>query len=85
MDDNLPINIFSYEYPEEFDKNKNNGIGRAYPILTPDTIKTYKMYLSYLYSKYTNIIFGGRLGTYNYWNMDKAIDEAMKQANAILY
>lgn len=85
MDDNLPINIFSYEYPEEFDKNKNNGIGRAYPILTPDSIKTYKMYLSYLYSKYTNIILGGRLGTYNYWNMDKAIDAAMEQANAILF
>lgn len=84
VDNLLPINIFSYEYPEEFDKNKNNGIGRAYPIATPDSAKTYEKYLSYLHGKHPNIVLGGRLGTYNYWNMDKAIEMAMKQAKQIL-
>lgn len=57
--------ILTYEYPREY----KLGMERYYPIVSEENIN--------LYNKYINIdkdiIFGGRLGSYKYLDMDKVV------------
>lgn len=37
-----------------------------------------------LFSTLKNVIFGGRLGEYKYYDMDKVIESALKKAREVL-
>ena len=59
----------SYEYPESFERGKND---RYYPIANDETAELYQKYLD-LAKNTPNVHFFGRLGDYKYYDMDKAI------------
>ena len=77
--------IVAYEYPEIFEHGKNE---RYYPINTPANHTLYEQYRvlaekdrkiaeSDRTKTYIPVHFFGRLGDYQYYDMDKAIERAM--------
>ena len=64
--------VVTFEYPKEFE----TGDEPYYPINNDINMNVYNDY-KLLSSKYTDIIFGGRLGTYSYLNMDKTMEMAI--------
>ena len=50
-----------------------------YPVNDERNQELYKQYVS-LAEKESGVIFGGRLGEYKYYDMDKVIESAMKVA-----
>ncbi len=71
--------IISREYSSEWKK----GDEPYYPV---NDEKNSALYLKYkeLADKEENVIFGGRLGEYKYYDMDKTVEVAMNKAKAIL-
>lgn len=74
-----PNTIISYEYPEKFTKG-------AIPYYTVNNDKNNAIYEKYLEEskKDTNIYFGGRLGSYRYYDIDDTVFEALKLVKVIL-
>ena len=50
-----------------------------YPVNDEKNMQLYEKYKE-LADKESNVIFGGRLGTYKYYNMDQVIEVALKDA-----
>ena len=71
--------VISREYPDEW----HPGDEPYYPINDEKNMKLYQQYKKLAESQ-TNVYFGGRLGTYKYYDMDKVIREAMNLAKDIL-
>lgn len=71
--------IISREYSKEWSK----GSEPYYPI---NDVKNNELYNKYkeLAKSETNIIFGGRLGEYKYYDMDKVIEAALEKAKEVL-
>ena len=67
-----PKTIITKEYPDSWNKEKEP----YYPINNDKNNKLYEKY-KLLASKDDNVIFGGRLGQYKYYDMDKVIFEAL--------
>ena len=65
--------IVTREYPDKWDKTKEP----YYPINNDRNNQLYAKYKE-LSDKDNKVIFGGRLGQYKYFDMDKVIDEALK-------
>ena len=65
--------IISYEYPTKWDKDKEP----YYPINDEKNNALYAKY-KLLADKQDKVIFGGRLGMYQYFDMHKVIEEALK-------
>ncbi len=63
--------VITKEYPQSYDISKEP----YYPINNQKNQKIYDQYLI-LSRSYTNVIFGGRLAEYKYYNMDQAIASA---------
>lgn len=63
--------IISYEYP------CINDLEPYYPINNEDNDKLYLKYEN-LAKTDKNVLFGGRLGTYKYYDMDKTIEKALE-------
>ena len=72
LDDKSDKTVVSFEYPSEFVNGKNE---RYYPIPRPENIELYKKYLNRVEK---NMHFFGRLGDYKYYNMDVAVERALK-------
>jgi len=74
-----PTTVIDTEYPDEFDEGKIPD----YPV---NDEKNNSLYLKYLdeANKLTNVIFGGRLGEYKYYDMDKVIEATLKKVEEIL-
>ena len=72
------ITVISREYPEEWDISKEP----YYPINDKKNISLYEQYLalSKIHPSAHNVIFGGRLGSYRYYDMDKIIEAAFDLA-----
>lgn len=70
-----PITIITREYPNNWER----GLEPYYPINNKRNDNLYKKYQE-LALKESNIIFGGRLGNYKYYDMDKIIREALELA-----
>ena len=68
-----PKTVISREYSDKWTKEKEP----YYPI---NNVKNNSLYAKYreLADKDKNVIFGGRLGQYKYYDMDKVIMEALK-------
>lgn len=65
--------IISREYSDKWDSTKEP----YYPINNDRNNQIYEKYKE-LADKEKNVIFGGRLGEYKYYDMDKVIEEALK-------
>jgi UDP-galactopyranose mutase len=75
-DDNgndIPKTVISKEYSSEW----KPGIEPYYPINDKQNSELYMKYKK-LADQETKVIFGGRLGEYKYYDMDKTIGEALK-------
>lgn len=70
--ENIPYTIISREYPQDW----NGSNDPFYPI---NDIKNSDLYAKYLNEakKNSKIVFGGRLGEYKYYDMDKVIESAL--------
>ena len=68
-----PKTIISREYSDKWDKSKEP----YYPINNEKNNALYAKYKQ-LSDKEESVIFGGRLGEYKYYDMDKVIEEALK-------
>ena len=70
---NQPKTVISREYSEKWDIDKEP----YYPI---NNKKNNELYIKYktLAEKEKNVIFGGRLGNYEYLDMDKTIEKALQ-------
>jgi len=71
-----PGTVITREYPAEWKK----GDEPYYPVNDEKNNRLYKSYLE-LAQKEKNVLFGGRLGQYQYYDMDKAIAAALKMAD----
>lgn len=70
---NQPKTVISREYSDQWDKTKEP----YYPINNDRNNELYNKYRQ-LADKDEDVIFGGRLGQYKYYDMDKVIEEALK-------
>ncbi|MCR5331373.1 MAG: UDP-galactopyranose mutase [Lachnospiraceae bacterium] len=70
--------VITREYPAEWQK----GDEPYYPVNDERNTKLYKKYAE-LASKETDVTFGGRLGQYKYYDMDKVIAAALQTAEAL--
>lgn len=68
--------VITREYP----KNWETGDEPYYPVNNEINNNLYEGYRE-LAKKEENVIFGGRLGQYRYYDMDKVIEEALKLAH----
>ena len=71
----------AYEYPLHYEKGKK--MEPYYPLLTKESMDTYAKYKQ-LAKDYTNLICCGRLGSFKYYNMDNALEEALNIANQLI-
>ncbi|SFS02307.1 UDP-galactopyranose mutase [Anaeromicropila populeti] len=76
---NQPVTVISKEYPSEWSK----GEEPYYPINNDKNNALYEEYRK-LAQMESRIIFGGRLGEYKYYDMDKVIEAALLKAEEIL-
>jgi len=72
--------IITKEYPEDYKKGKE----RYYPIETSKNIELYNKYVDLLKTEMPNVLLGGRLGKYRYFDMDDTIKEALNDASRII-
>lgn len=76
---NSKISIISREYPADFEK----GGEAYYPVNNDDSEKLYQEYVKLAKENYPNMILGGRLGAFRYWDMDIAIKNALDLAKEL--
>ena len=74
-----PISIICREYPANFQK----GSEAYYPINNPESEKLYLAYVKLAKQQFPNLVLGGRLGAYRYWDMDVAVKNALDLAERI--
>lgn len=71
--------LVSYEKPSEWHKGKV----RYYPIPTKENLNLYQQYKVFAATHNPEMVFYGRIGSYQYNNMDKTIMLAQQLANEI--
>lgn len=71
-----PKTVISYEYPMEW----NDSLEPYYPVNDEQNTALFAAYKN-LAKTATNVIFGGRLGAYTYYDMDKVIEKALQLVN----
>ena len=67
------------EYPADFEK----GGEVYYPVNNDESETLYQKYVAAVKEKYPNMVLGGRLGAYRYWDMDIAIKNALELAERL--
>lgn len=72
----LPYTIITKEYPSEFTYDDT-----SIPFYTVNDKKNMELYNKYKKLKHKNVTFVGRLGTYQYLDMNETIKLAIKDAN----
>ena len=72
-----PVTIVTREYPKEF----TDGCIPYYPVNNGESAKLYAMYAEE--ARKNNIILGGRIGMYRYFDMDETIRQALMLANSV--
>lgn len=73
-----PITIISKEYSKEW----NVGDEPYYPVNDENNMNLYAKYKK-LANDQKNVFFGGRLGMYKYYDMDKIIEEALNKSKLL--
>lgn len=64
--------IITKEYPQEWDRSKE----AYYPVNNDENTRIYKAYAKEARDNHPEIIFGGRLGKYRYFDMDQVFNDA---------
>jgi len=77
--DSINFTLITKEYPKVWKK----GLEPYYPINNKKNAELYKKYQE-LANSQDNVVFGGRLGLYKYFDMDDTIIEALKFAKGEL-
>ena len=67
--------IVTHEFPDRWDRNKTP----YYPVVSDQNKAVYALYQEELKS-HPDILIGGRLGNFKYYNMDQTIECALKDA-----
>ena len=75
----LPKTVISKEYSSEW----KLGDEPYYPVNDERNSDLYKQYKE-LADKETNVIFGGRLGEYKYYDMDQVVEEVLRKTKEVL-
>lgn len=78
--ENNNYTIITYEYPTKWERGKE----KYYPINNEENEILYNKYIELSKIKYPNMMFGGRLGKYKYYNMDQVILDAMIDIEKII-
>jgi len=73
-----PKTVVTREYPV----NWQEGMEPYYPVNDQKNQELYQKYEE-LAGAESHVLFGGRLGEYKYYDMDKVIESAMKKAEEI--
>jgi UDP-galactopyranose mutase len=68
----------------EFPQDWKVGDHPYYPVNDTDNQAVYDLYRTKAAREFPNIIFGGRLGSYRYYDMDQVVAMALKDANDYL-
>ena len=68
-----PDTVVSKEYPVEW----KSGDEPYYPVNNDKNNELYRQYEA-MAAKEKNVLFGGRLGQYKYYDMDKVIEKALE-------
>ena len=71
--------VITHEYPQEWNRYREP----YYPVNDQKSRILYSKYVELARQQYKNVIFGGRLGQYRYYNMDQAIMAALELVNQI--
>ena len=74
------ISYIAREFPADFEK----GGEAYYPVNNEESSELYEKYVALCKEKYPNLILGGRLGAYQYWDMDKAIEKALDLVDTLI-
>ena len=74
-----PSTIISKEFPAEW----KVGVERFYPVNDEKNMSLFQQYQE-LAKQHNDIYFGGRLGQYKYFDMDKTIESALELADCLL-
>lgn len=74
--------VVATEYPLPYDKNAETGNTPYYPLMTPESLDTYKKYKEEVTS-YKGLFLCGRLAEFRYYNMDVCIEHALESAEHI--
>ena len=74
------LSYIAREYPADFEK----GGEAYYPVNNKESSELYEKYVELCKERYPNMILGGRLGAYQYWDMDKAIMNALGVAKSLI-
>ena len=74
-----PKSVITREYPVTW----SEGMEPYYPVNDEKNQALFQKYAA-LADGEKNVIFGGRLGEYKYYDMDKVIESAMKKAGEVL-
>jgi UDP-galactopyranose mutase len=72
--------IVTWEYSEAWERGKD----KTYPLRTAESKAMYDSYVELAKSFAPNVVFGGRLGSYSYLDMDQVISSAMARARNIV-
>ena len=64
--------IITKEYPQDWDRSKE----AYYPVNNDENTRIYKAYAKEARDNHPEIIFGGRLGNYRYFDMDQVFNDA---------
>lgn len=72
--------IICREYPANFER----GGEAYYPVNNAESAALYDQYVAAVRERYPNITLGGRLGAYQYWDMDKAVANALALAKILV-
>ena len=70
-----PKTVITREYPADWQE----GMEPYYPVNDEQNQKLYEQYAK-LAAEEKNVVFGGRLAEYKYYDMDKVIESALKRA-----
>ena len=75
-----PITVISKEYPLEWKK----GIEPYYPVNDFKNASLYKKYRDLASHQFPNVIFGGRLAEYKYYDMHQVIASALAKSRKLI-
>ena len=67
------ISILCHEYPDDYQIGKE----AYYPVNNSDSDALYKKYLDEIHATFPQLVLGGRLGAYRYWDMDLCVKNAL--------
>ena len=76
--DKSPVTWITKEYPSDYKK----GMDKFYPVNDAKNNELYNKYFELSKSE-KNVVFGGRLGKYKYYDMDDVIADALADAKKL--